>query len=350
MSNLIHNWTDAYLVLKDRAEEVRGFIELHPGTGELERWPRTTGADVVAIAALVDSEVRALRMALGLMRRWEACLGDIERYALASPGEPYRENRALWRCLARVSVHLDSVDAPLPDPHMWSVLLDELGLVLALRNGPKGDGPFKPFADATRFADLYIAQYKHLLDTRGSDERDIEPAPSPFGPYGMRYGSMSIPRTTNADVVALVDYWNRQLADAKQITGRDGVERGWKAALIDVDAIARKGDQKALYVKNNAFWRELKETALHVDVAEGTPSKWDLAIDSVTDSIKKLPDRLASGASKAADVAGDIARGAGKIANQAGQGLFAGLGVPLLLGGGVLGAYLIARSRKTKEG
>lgn len=352
MSIFIHDWTAAYVVLKDRAEEERGYIELHPGAGELERWPRTTGADVIAIAALVDLAMLDLRAngdALDLVRRWEACLTAIGRHALARPGEPYRENRALWRCLARIFVHLESIDAPLPDPAMWNVLLDELGHVLSLRNGPKGDGPFKPFAEATSFTDLYIAQNKHLLETRGSDERDVEPAASPFGPYGMRYGSMRIPRATNADVIALVDYWNRQLADAKEITGRDGVERGWKAALVDVDAIARKGDPAALYTKSNAFWRELKETALHVDVAEGTPSKWDMAIDSVQESIKKLPDRIAGGAKKAAEVAGDIARGAGKIANQAGQGLFSGLGVPLLIGGGLLGAFLIARSRKNKE-
>jgi hypothetical protein len=248
-----------------------------------------------------------------------------------------------------VFVHLASIDAPLPDPGMWSVLLDELSHVLALRNGPKGDGPFKPFAEATNFTDLYIAQVNHLLAARGSDERDVEPAPSPFGPYGMRYSTMKIPRTTNADVVALVDYWKTQLADAQEITGRDGVERGWKAALIDVDAIARKGDPNALYPKNNAFWRELKETALHVDVADGAPSKWDMAVDSIKDSIKKLPDRIAGGAQKVASVAGDIAQGAGKIVNKAGQGLFSGLGVPLLVGGGLLGVFLISRARRKKE-
>lgn len=356
MSNLIHDWTDAYVVLKRRAEEVRGFIELQPGASELERWPRTTGADAVAIAALLDLEVQELRAsgdAFDLVRRWEACLGDIGRHALVRPGETYPDNRALWRCLARVFVHLASIDVPLPDPAMWTVLLNELGHILALRNGPKGDGPFKPFAEAKDFTDLYIAQKNHLIAARGFDERDREPAPSPFGPYGMRYTAIKIPRTTNADVVALVDYWNKQLADVKEITGRDGVERGWKAALVDVDAIARKGDPNALYPKNNAFWRELQETALHVNVADGAPSKWDMAIDSIKDSIKKLPDRLATGAQKAAgavaSVAGDIAQGAGKIVNKAGQGLFSGVGVPLLIGGGLLGVFLIARARRKKE-
>ena len=62
----IQDWSDAFVVLKHRAEEVRGFIELNPGTPERERWPRTTGADVVAIAALVDQHVRRLRSSYGV--------------------------------------------------------------------------------------------------------------------------------------------------------------------------------------------------------------------------------------------------------------------------------------------
>ena len=355
MSNpLIHDWNDAYVVLKHRAEEVRGFIELNPGQPDRERWPRTTGADVVAIAALVDQHVRRLRSSdgvLGVYRRWRACLGDIERYALAAPGGTFSENRVFWRCLASLFVHLSSVGAPLPEPMTWTVLLGELGEVLAIRNvGPKGNQPIMQF-DVKLFSDLYIEQYKHLRDTRGADE--LGPEPMNDNAYGMGGTTYKIPRTTNADVIALADYWTRQLNDVKKVFGHDGVVRRWKLALVDVDQIARKSDPNALYPKNNGFWRELKNTAIHVSVADEAPSKWDMAIDSLKDSVKQLPDRIAGGAktvaSGVADVAGDIAHGVGKIANKAGQGLFSGMGVPLLVGGGLIGLFLISRARKSKD-
>ena len=347
----IHSWNDAYVVLKHRAEEVRGFIELTPGTPERERWPRTTGADVVAIASLVDQHVRRMRSSHGVQgvyRRWRACLGDIERYALAMPGDTFPENRVFWRCLAALFIHLASIQAPLPDPQTWAVLLGELGEALAIRNvGPKGRQPIKQF-DVKTFSDLYNEQYKFLRDTRGYDE--LEPEPYVEDSYGRSGIKHKIPRTTNADVIMLADYWTKQLDDVKEITGHAGTVRRWNAALADVRQHAIYGSTTAVYPKNNAFWRELSHTAIHVSVADEARSKWDLAVDSLKDSIKKLPDRLATGAgtiaSGAAAVAGDIAHGAGSIVNRAGQGMFSGFGVPLLVGGGLLGVFLIARSRR----
>ena len=349
----IHDWNDAFVVLKHRAEEVRGFIELNPGTPDRERWPRTTGADVVAIAALIDQHVRRMHErhgVHGVYRRWRECLGSIERDALAEPGNTFSENRVFWRCLAALFVHLSSVDAPLPDPMMWTVLLNELGHVLAIRNvGPKGDGPFKHFDNVKTFDDLYIEQYKFLRDTRGADEI----APDPSGQYGTGGTTYKIPRTTNADVVQLTDYWSKQLAGVKRVMGHDGVVQRWNAARADVDAIARKEDPSALYPKNNAFWRQLRQTAIHVAVADEAPSKWDMALDSLKESVQQLPDRIASGAktvaSGMAEAAGEVAHGVGKIANRAGQGLFSGLGVPLLIGGGLLGVFLLSRSRNREK-
>ena len=54
MSAHIQSWIDGHLAVRERAYQVRGAIELTGGA----RWPRTTGADVVAIAAVFDGAVR----------------------------------------------------------------------------------------------------------------------------------------------------------------------------------------------------------------------------------------------------------------------------------------------------
>jgi hypothetical protein len=120
--------------------------------------------------------------------------------------------------------------------------------------------------------------------------------------------------------------------------------------MADVDAVARKGDPNALYPKNNAFWRALQQTAIHVAVADEAPSKTDMAIEAVKDSIKNLPENIKAGANAVSNAVADVAHGAGKIANEAGKGLFAGFGTPLLVGAGLVGLFLISRNRRSKEG
>ena len=133
---IIRDWSDGYVALKTRAEQLRGSIELNPDTPDWERWPRTTGADVVAIAAFIDSHLRAQRSFAksGLARRWNACLTDLELYAIPRLGESYSENRAYWRCLAAAFVYLSSVEAPLAAQARWTTLLAAFGELAEYRN------------------------------------------------------------------------------------------------------------------------------------------------------------------------------------------------------------------------
>ncbi|HEY5934513.1 MAG TPA: hypothetical protein VIU61_07760 [Kofleriaceae bacterium] len=339
-------WTDLYIELRTRAESVRGFIALDTGRA---RWPRTTGADVLAIVATIDPHVRRLRpsdQALGIQRRWRTCVRDVGRFALPALGESYPQNRELWTIIAAVFVHLSSIDAPLPDPDIWGVLLDELGEVLAIRNaGPRADGPFKHFENIKSFHDLYLAQLIYLRDVRGVDRMKPEP--------GMTGVETLIPRATNGEVVALADYWTKQLNSVKHVIGHAEAVRRWKLALADIEQIARKGDPNALYRKNNGFWRDLSHVARQVSAADEAPSKWDIYAESFKDAVKNLPENIAAGASHVASgvasVASDVAHGVGKVANEAGKGLFSGFGTPLLIGGGLLGLFLISRSRKADK-
>jgi hypothetical protein len=331
MTAHIHSWTDGYLALRERVVQTRGLVELDTGA----RWPRTTGGDVIAIAALFDAAVRA-NGTLGVVRRWRGTLADLEREALTSSNETYPENRTFWASLEMAAIFLDDLAVTPPAPSLWDALLDHVGTHATRNAGPHGDGPFKHF-DVPTYSDLYIEQFKYLRDLRGFDNKDPEP--------GMGGANKPIPRTLNGDVVLLADYWGKQLADVKDVFGHESVEKQWKQTADEVNAIARKGDPNAVYPKNNGFWRVLSNTAIHVSVADEAPSKSDMMLDSLKHSVTHLPETLEHAASKGADFVASAAHAVGKVANEAGKGLFSGFGTPLLIGAGLIGLFLISRSR-----
>src|SRR5277367_1741582 len=139
MSAHIQSWIDGHLAVRERAYQVRGAIELTGGA----RWPRTTGADVVAIAAVFDRAVRT-NGAPGIVRRWLAVRDDLELEALYEPDETYVENHAFWATLEIVAVFLDDIAVPAPAPEVWDALIGEIGG--AWRNaGPTENGPLAHF-------------------------------------------------------------------------------------------------------------------------------------------------------------------------------------------------------------
>ena len=337
MSSHIHTWTDGHLALRERAYEVRGLIEIHPDTVAATHWPRTTGADVIAIAALFDSAVRG-NGTPGILRRWRATLADLQREALPAPRETYRENRSFWASLESVAVFLDDVAVAPPPPAIWDALIDQLGAIVELRNvGPSEDGPFAHFDGIKTYDDLWSAQKKYLGEKRGSDML----AP----PAGFGGGTSAIPRTTNADVLQLATYWTDRLTNVKHEMGHDGIVKMWQVALADVDKIAKPGKPDAVYTKNNEFWASSWKVAVQVAVSDEAPTKWDMVVDSVKDSVTHLPENLGVAASKGADLLASAAHAVGKVANEAGKGLLSGLGAPILIGAGLLGVFLISRGR-----
>lgn len=335
----ISTWLDGYLELRHRAFADRGAIELPDGT----RWPRTTGEQVAAIAATFTPAIRA-NAAPKVVRRWRATLADIQRDALIDLHDTYINNRTFWATLEAVAVYLDNLALRPPATRAWLALFSiiESSDATAPRNvGPDGDGPFKHFDGIQTYDDLYNAQFKYLRDLRGFDLMKPD--------AGTPGADRNIPRTTNSDVVALADYWTKQLGDVKDIMGTDYVTKTWRAATADVDQLARHADPNAVYAKNNAFWRALQTTAIHVAVADEAPSKWDLAKESIKDSVLRLPDTIKTAASKGVDALADTAQAAGKVVNAAGKGLLSGAGTPILIGAGVLGAVLLFRGRNHEE-
>jgi hypothetical protein len=341
----IRDWTDGFLCLKHHAEAARGAVESDLHVGDRQRWPRTTGADVICIAALIDPCVRSLLSSgrfgtATVAQRWGACLDDLERFALPNPAAEYLDNRRFWDDLLTIAVHLSSAFEQLPTQEEWEQVLASLRE--PLRNGVPKDVPFGPFSNVFDYGDLFAAQKKHLMERRGVELRAPEP--------GMTGGEKSIPRTTYQDVLSLRDFWDRALDSAKEVLGHASVVEQWRAASADVDALGKAtSDRTTLYPKNNAFWRALSRVAVQVTVAEEAPSTARRVLDSAKVGILGAPatvyNTVKTVATGTAEAAGEVATSVAGGINKVFRGLFSGAG-PYVLGGGLLGGYLLLRSRK----
>lgn len=328
----INNWIDGYLAVRASAYEAKGAIEI-----DEVRWPRTTCNDVITIAAVLTPVVRAYATD-GLRRRWHDELAKLEHDALDDASATYLFNRTFWVTFETIAVFLDDMGAPVPAQHVWDGLVS---LVARARNaGPSEDGPFAHF-EAKTYDDLFNAQRAFLAEKRGSDT--VEP------PEGFGGGAQSVPRTTNADVLQLATYWPQQLADTKKHMGHDGVATVWRAALDDVDKLANLGKPDDVYPKNNQFWASARRVAIQVAVSDEAPSKWSMIVSSIKDSIVTLPETVEHVAAAGADLLARAANTVGHVAGEASRGLFAGAGMPLLLGAGLIGAYLVVRNRHHEE-
>jgi hypothetical protein len=282
-----------------------------------------------------------------MVARWTLTLSEMETDAMPAPRKTYANNRAFWSTLEAAAVFLDDLAVSPPREGVWHALINAIGAREPRNVGPSGDGPFKHFDNVKTFDELYAAQYKYLLELRGFDEMD--PPPYDENSYGTLGSKKKIPRTTNTDVLALAGYWGKQLEDVKEVFGHAGIEKRWKLLMADVGKHAMYGNPTEVYPENNRFWRCLSDTAIHIAVADEAPSKWDMAKDSIKDSIKHLPDTIEHAASKGVDVVASAAHAVGKVANEAGKGLFAGFGTPLLIGGGLIGLLLITRNRGERK-
>ncbi|HTR50268.1 MAG TPA: hypothetical protein VMJ10_06140 [Kofleriaceae bacterium] len=329
MTLSFRTWTEGLDALRERAEEVRGLTEKDGAA-----WPNTTNGDVITIASVIDPSLQARFRSSELGQRWEAVRDDAWRASIAPHKATYAKNREFWSAVAEVCEYLDEV----PVPDLWGVLADHLGDAELRNAGPSQDGAIARFDGIKTYDDMWNAQRKFLADKRGSDK--LPP------PAGMGGSDMSIPRSTNADVLQIATYWTTQLANAKQVLGYKTAVDKWHAAIADVDLLAKSGKPDDVYAKNNEFWRTSFEVAVQVAIGDESPGKWDLFVDSLKTSVTHLPENLEHAASKAADLVAKAGHGLGKIVNETGKGLLAGLGTPLLVGGGLLGLYLITRSRE----
>lgn len=286
-------WEDAFQELWNHAAHHRGVREARadiPGhmlSDALPQWPRTCGADVIAIASIVDAVLRTAPLAsggYGVERAWRRCARELESAALGEPGREYRHNRKFWSALASTIAYLASVDADVPDT-MWRALLAEVA-ALPPEHRITAVVDEKLHLAAFNYDELWQAQKTVLAKLRGADVR--EPAPKVTG------GRMTVPRTTNADILQLATYWTSALAQAvtkrSQMgphgpetlhqAGLDGEIRRWRAALADVDSHATT-DPAALYLKNEAFWRASASVSVTISVIDEAPPPFEMLTDAM---------------------------------------------------------------------
>ncbi|MFT3695815.1 MAG: hypothetical protein QM831_21950 [Kofleriaceae bacterium] len=334
----VSSWLDGYLEARRRAFANRGAIELDDGT----RWPRTTGTQVAAIAATFTPAIRA-NASERVRRRWRTTLDDIARDASPTLDETYANNRSFWGTLEAVAVYLDNLALRPPSANVWETLFAIIDTNGGARNvGPKSDGPFRHFDGVKTFDDLYQAEFDYLRDLRGVDMMKPDSGRSGW--------ERPIPRTTNADVIALADYWTPQLANARKLMGTESVTEFWRSAKTDVDQLARTAsDPNAVYAKNNNFWRALANTAIHVAAVDEAPTDAQLAKDAIKHGLQNLPKTLGTIASAGGGLVADAANASGRAVGAVGKGLFSGFGAPLLLGAGVVGAFFLLRNGRREE-
>ncbi len=321
MSNHIDSWAGGYLAVRDEAIASRGAVELDSGA----RWPCTTGDDVVTIAALFDQSVRDAGTP-GLQRRWRGALDEIKHEALPAPDDAYAENRSFWSTLELAAITLDEHGYPMPSETSWRRLLREVGAPAecAPRNASAAV-PFGPFDAAHTLDEIYRAEYQAAQQQRGADT--LAP-PAGFGGV-----TKPIPRTTNADVLALAAYWTMQLANTREVMGTDSARTRWQAAIADVDALAKRGTPDDVYAKNNEFWRTLGTLSDQLGAAAEAPTTLDL--------LKQTAADLPAVYKHAAESVGGALVDAGEAIEKSAVGA---LKKPLLsIGGGLLGLYLLRR-------
>jgi hypothetical protein len=163
--------------------------------------------------------------------------------------------------------------------------------------------------EAASFADLWLELKRRYVALRGSTP----------GPH-----SKAIPKTTNRDVLLLGTRWTVEATRARGEEARDQSERArWRASLAEVERMADASRPDAEYRANASFWDASNPLAFYLESLKMRPSRWQLARESIAESVHELPATLAA---------------AGSAATAAARRF---LGDPLKLAAVVLGAAIV---------
>jgi len=342
------NWNDVYHELWLQAAQSRGTItsvgELPGATrySTLPEWPRTTGADAIAIASLVDPILSATPLrpgGYGITRLWQTAVCEIEAIAFPNPAAEYVHNRALWSTLLAVAAHLSTLGAPVPDDGAWDTLLAELwSPAIAYRNA---SGPAMRTLAAPTYPSMWTTLRAELAQARGYDLRDDE-----LG------GWIQVPRTTNTDVIRLAAYWSRALLQlqVKVMTGVvpspedfEDLQLQWQAATDDVDQVARHDKPEEVYPDNLALWRASHALAAALGVLEDGPPPYEIAMPTPS-----RPPPPAPSPPKATDLSSRLNEAADGAMNafahfvhDASNRVVASVGRPLLAAGATVAALIL---------
>jgi hypothetical protein len=257
MTMAITSWLRGYFATRERTAELRGLAEINAGTSERRAWPRTTGADVIMIAAIVDPALRAYPLRWGghgIGRRWRVCVDDLERFALPAPRDEYPPNPSFWSAIAAACVYLHASQAPLPEQPIWSALLDRLGT--QSHGGTMIDSWTQAYIELRRCAEV----------ARGVSDGD----------------SLEWPRTTGADVLALGAPFHGFVHGVEpDAPGGVAVARRWRQAMLAVERAAIVAPEE-IFAGNRTFWSALAQLCAFLDSVYAAPpdrAMWNALLD-----------------------------------------------------------------------
>lgn len=353
-------WNDVYHELWLQAAQSRGTVtsvgELPGATrySTLPEWPRTTGADAIAIASLVDPILSATPLrpgGYGITRLWQTAIIEIEAIAFPMPTAEYIHNRALWSTLLAVAAHLNTMGAPVPDEETWGAVLATLwSPAVAYRNatGPQS-GPQTQTLTAPTYERMWDTLRAALATARGFDRRDDE-----IG------GTIDVPRTTSAEVRRLAAYWGRALVQLqlKVISGAvpspeefEDLQLEWQAVAGAVDEDAVHGNTHEVYPGNLEFWRATSALSTVLDVLEAGPAPYEL-VDAgkpapPTPGRPAVPDappakpKATDPSSRFNEAADTAVTALAHLVHDASAGLVKTVGRPLLITGAAVAALIL---------
>ncbi|MCG8419453.1 MAG: hypothetical protein MJE77_16100 [Proteobacteria bacterium] len=125
-----------------------------------------------------------------------------------------------------------------------------------------------------------------------------------------RFGK-AIPRTTHGDVRQLTDYWHgeysREVVRSPRALDRDRASRRhWVNSKRRIDAQLLNANPGTPYPHNEWFWQDAtSKLALYLDSRKAVPSRTQLIVESVRETVSDHIDATADRASEAIDQAGN---------------------------------------------
>jgi hypothetical protein len=149
------------------------------------------------------------------------------------------------------------------------------------------------------YDDVFRAQLAAYTRSRGVDRVATPPH--------------TIPRTTNADVRELVDYWNKAvddvgvvdaratelahslvLSDKPGAIGTKSAIEGWYGQATLAQQLIAAGPPGSVYTLNANLWHAIMTLGTALSVWQAAPSKWDIAVDAVEKSAASLYRNVSS--------------------------------------------------------
>ena len=157
------------------------------------------------------------------------------------------------------------------------------------------------------FIKMRIEQLRQFSKVRGTFKTTkLQQARAPYGNGILRH--QVIPRTTNGDVKALAQAWNRAFVTygvLEQPLGGEHNEafetthrRRWAQTRKLVERLTARKSDDAEFARNAEFWQVwLSDVAKYLSVRQqGQPSRLNVIIDVIGESVGELPETLGNAA------------------------------------------------------